>query len=241
MPPTPRVHAPPEEKAARVRAMFSIITPRYDLLNRLLSGGLDQGWRRRVVALSRVGEGQHALDVCAGTGDLSAMLAGRVGQGGEAVGVDFCEDMLGVARRKYARPRYPHLRFLQGDAHDLPFDADRFDTATMAFGLRNLSNPRKGFEEMRRVVRPGGTVLVLELTRPSGWLQLLYYPYLFVVLPLLGGLISGSFVAYRYLAKSIAEFLPPQRVLDQMREAGLRDTRAIPLCGGIATIFFGEV
>jgi demethylmenaquinone methyltransferase/2-methoxy-6-polyprenyl-1,4-benzoquinol methylase len=232
------MNAAPQEKGAQVQRMFSRITPRYDLLNRILSGGLDQGWRRRVTAMSRVGPGGAALDLCAGTGDLSVMLAGQVGPEGRAIGLDFCEDMLAVARRKYARPQ---LSFVAGDAHALPFDDDSFDTATMAFGLRNLARPLRAFEEMRRVVRPGGTVVVLELTRPRGWLQLLYYPYLFVVLPLVGGLISGDFNAYRYLARSIAEFLPPERVVAQMGEAGLGHARAMPVFGGIATIFWSEV
>ena len=241
MPPTPRVHASPAEKGARVREMFSAISPRYDLLNRLLSAGLDQGWRRRVVALSGVQAGGRALDLCAGTGDLAVMLAARVGTDGEAVGLDFCEDMLVHARRKYPVSTWPQLRFTCGDAIELPFEGDIFDTVTMAFGLRNLADPSRGFREMRRVVRPGGTVVVLELTRPGGLLRLLYYPYLFIVLPLLGGLVSGRFNAYRYLARSIAEFLPPERVLEQMREAGLVQGRAIRLLGGIATIFCCEV
>lgn len=235
------MQAPRQEKSARVRAMFSAITPRYDLLNRLLSGGLDQGWRRRVTALARLQKTGRALDICAGTGDLAVMLADAVGPQGEAVGLDFCEDMLGVARRKYPRVRWPQLRFVPGDALDLPFDAESFDAATMAFGLRNLADPLEGFRQMRRVVRPGGSIVVLELTRPKGWLQLFYYPYLFIVLPLLGGLVSGRFSAYRYLAKSIAEFLPPQRVVAQMGEAGLRNAQAVPVLGGIATIFVAEV
>lgn len=241
MPPTPRMQVSPEEKGARVREMFSAISRRYDLLNRVLSAGLDQGWRRRVVTMSAVESGGRALDLCAGTGDLAAMLAARVGPEGEAVGLDFCDDMLTHARRKYPASSWPQLRFVCGDALDLPFEAAAYDTVTMAFGLRNLADPSRGFREMRRVVRPGGTVVVLELTRPNGLLRLLYYPYLFVVLPLIGGLISGRFNAYRYLARSIAEFLPPERVLSQMRDAGLVNERAVRLMGGIATIFIGEV
>lgn len=241
MPPTPRMQASPEEKGARVREMFSAISGRYDLLNRVLSAGFDQGWRRRVVAMSAVEAGDRALDLCAGTGDLAVMLAARVGPEGEAVGLDFCDDMLAHARRKYPVSSWPQLRFVCGDALELPFEACAYDTVTMAFGLRNLADPSRAFREMRRVVRPGGTVVVLELTRPNGLLRLLYYPYLFLVLPLIGGLISGRFNAYRYLARSIAEFLPPERVLSQMRGAGLVNERAVTLMGGIATIFFGEV
>lgn len=235
------MQASPEEKGSRVREMFSAISPRYDLLNRVLSGGLDQGWRRRVVTCTGLSAGGQALDLCAGTGDLTVLLAARVGAEGEAIGLDFCDEMLGHARRKYPHDGWPQMRFTTGDALDLPFDDARFDAVTMAFGLRNLADPARGYREMVRVVRPRGRVVVLELTRPDGWLRLLYYPYLFVVLPLIGGLLSGRFSAYRYLARSIAEFLPPQRVLAQMREAGLEKVRAAPLLGGIATIFEGTV
>lgn len=221
--------------------MFTAITPRYDLLNRILSCGLDRFWRRRVVALSGLREGGAAVDVCCGTGDLSGLLAIASGSRGRVCGVDFCDRMLECARRKFADRGRPQLEFVQGDALRLPFANETFDAATMAFGLRNLADSQRGFEELRRVVCGGGTVVVLELTRPHGWLRAFYYPYLFVLLPLIGGLVSWHFGAYRYLAHSIAEFLPPQQVLRQMTAAGLRDVRAIPLCGGIATIFYGRV
>lgn len=229
----------PSDKATRIRAMFSAITPRYDLLNHLLSGGLDQGWRRRVVAMSGVTAGSQALDVCTGTGDLAGLLARVAGPTGYVAAVDFCETMLARARAKHPAPGFPQLEFLMGDALHLPFPDCRFDAATMAFGLRNLADPLRGFQELCRVIRPGGTVLVLELTRPRGFLRLIYQPYLFFFLPLVGRLISGDRGAYRYLARSIAAFLSPSQVIQQMTDAGLKDCRAISLCGGIATIFHG--
>jgi demethylmenaquinone methyltransferase/2-methoxy-6-polyprenyl-1,4-benzoquinol methylase len=184
--------------------------------------------------LSALQPGGSALDICTGTGDLAGVLAGRVGERGEVVGVDFCPAMLERARLKY-----PRLRFVEGDALRLPLEGGRFDAATMAFGLRNLVDTRAGFAEMKRVLRPGGRALVLELTRPSGPLRFLYYIYLHFVLPLVGGLVSGNFTAYRYLANTIQAFLSPADICAQMRDAGFTEVRAYPLCGGIATIFAG--
>ena len=217
--------------------MFGRITPTYDDVNRVLSLGLDRGWRRRVVRLAGLRAGDRAADICTGTGDLALLLAAAVGQQGEVVGIDFCSSMLEVAERK-ASP-LPQMRFAVGDALHLPLPDGHFQVATMACGLRNLEDTRRGFAELRRILEPGGRVLVLELTRPEGWLRYLYYPYLFVLLPLVGGIVSRDFGAYRYLARSIARFLPVAELLDQMREVGLREVRAVPLLGGIATILCG--
>jgi len=223
-----------QKHAAAVRAMFAAITPRYDLVNTLLSLGLDRLWRRRVVTLSGLRPSGDAVDLCTGTGELARLLAERAGARGTVTGLDFCEDMLARARQKY-----PQIRFVQGDALEVPLPDACSDATTMACGLRNLESTRRGFQEMKRITRAGGRVLVLELTRPDGLLRIPYYLYLFGVLPLVGGLVSGDFRAYRYLAKSIAEFLPVPDLLDQMREVGFKQVEAEPLCGGIATILKG--
>lgn len=228
-------------KGEAVRDMFSAITPRYDLLNAVLSMGLDRGWRRRMVDLAALSPGGRALDVCTGTGDVARLLADAVGPGGRVVGVDFCEAMLVRAREKFPPERFPQMTFLQGDAMRLPLEDATFEAATMACGLRNLEDPMRAFRELRRVVAPGGRILILELTRPTGVLKAFYYPYLFGVLPMVGGLLSGNVGAYRYLARSIAAFLPVDRLLRDMAEAGLRDVGAIPLLGGVATILRGTV
>lgn len=229
----------PAERASRVRAMFGAITPRYDLLNAVLSMGLDRGWRREAVRLGAPGIGGRAADICTGTGDLARLLADHVGPGGEVAGVDFCEEMLVRAREKFPPSTFPQLRFVQGDALELPLPDRHFDAVTMAFGLRNLVDPPRGFREMARILRPGGRALVLELTRPSGLLKLVYFPYLFAWLPLVGGLISKNRTAYQYLARSIAAFLSVEQVCARMAEAGFEHVEARPLCGGIATLFYG--
>ena len=221
--------------------MFGAITPRYDLLNTVLSMGIDRTWRRKVVTFSRVTTGGRAADICTGTGELARLLADCVGTEGEVAGVDFCDEMLERARLKFGAQRFPQLRFVQGDALQLPLPDAHFDGVTMAFGLRNLVDPAQGFREMARILRPGGRALVLELTRPAGPLKALYFPYLFGWLPLVGGLLSGNRQAYRYLARSIAEFLSVEQVCRTMGESGFEQVQAHALCGGVATMFVGVV
>lgn len=219
-------------KAEQVRAMFGRITPRYDLLNRVLSMGLDRSWRRRAVAELGLGPGQGAVDLCCGSGDLAAEIAAVTGPEG-VVGVDFCEPMLAEARRKY-----PGIRFVAGDALQVPL-GEEFDAATVAFGLRNVESLPRLFAEMARLVRPGGRVLSLELTRPPGLLGVLHGLFLRLVVPLVGLVVSGDPGAYRYLARTIAEFPAPAEVARVMEEAGLREVRVIPLTGGIVTLHVG--
>jgi demethylmenaquinone methyltransferase/2-methoxy-6-polyprenyl-1,4-benzoquinol methylase len=213
--------------------MFGRIVPRYDLLNRLLSLGLDQAWRRRTAAAAALERGDRAIDLGCGTGDLTAELARRVGQA-NVVGVDFSAPMLERARRKY-----PGIRFLLADALQVPLEEASFTACTCAFTLRNVASVEALFGEMRRLVAPGGRVLALELTRPQGLLGWFHGLYLRLVVPLVGWLVSGDFSAYSYLARSIAEFLSPSRVAQAMRRAGLEEVRVLPLSGGVATLFVG--
>ncbi len=215
--------------AATVERMFSQIAPRYDLVNRLLSLGLDRGWRRRAVRELGLNPGDPVIDLCCGTGDLSADL-----RPARVVGVDFAEPMLARARVKF-----PELTFLQADALDVPLPAESFEAATVAFGLRNVEDLGALWREMARLVRPGGRVLSLELTRPNGLLGLLHSFYLQVVVPLVGGVVSGDFAAYRYLARTIARFIPPEEIAQSMGENGLVNVRVISLAGGIATLHVG--
>lgn len=215
--------------AATVEKMFSQIAPRYDLVNRLLSLGLDRGWRRRAVRELALQPGDPVIDLCCGTGDLSADL-----RPARVVGVDFAEPMLSRARVKF-----PELTFLQADALDVPLPEASFEAATVAFGLRNVEDLGALWREMTRLVRPGGRVLSLELTRPEGLLGVLHSFYLQVVVPLVGGLVSGDFAAYRYLSRTIARFIPPEEIARSMRENGLVNVRVIPLAGGIATLHVG--
>ncbi|MHB2015527.1 MAG: bifunctional demethylmenaquinone methyltransferase/2-methoxy-6-polyprenyl-1,4-benzoquinol methylase UbiE [Candidatus Xenobia bacterium] len=216
-----------------VQRMFARITPRYDLLNCLLSLGLDNSWRRRVVAEAAPGRNEAALDLCTGTGALAALLAQRAGR---VVGLDFCEPMLVDARRKY-----PGIEFVQGDAHTLPYPDGAFQVITIAFGLRNLERPTEALREWYRVLSPGGRLVVLELTRPErGVMCHLYAPYLRIAVPLVGGLVSGDFAAYRYLSTSIQGFMTVAQCLGMIQDAGFVRPRQVSFMGGVCNIMLGE-
>lgn len=214
----------------QVAAMFDRIHRRYDLLNRVLSLGLDGYWRRRAIAALQLPARARVLDLCCGTGDLSAEIARQLGPEGEVVGVDFAPQMLERARHKYRQ-----LRFLEGDACQVPLEGP-FDAITMAFGPRNIHDLQALWKEARRLLRPGGQLMTLELTRPHGLLGGLHRFYLHFVLPLVGRLLSGDSSAYGYLSRTIAGFLDREQLSLSMRQGGLQEVRAIPLTGGIVTI-----
>ncbi len=218
----------------QVAAMFDRIHHRYDFLNRVLSLGLDRIWRRKAIRALALPAGARVLDLCCGTGDLSAEIAQAVGPSGGVTGVDFANQMLDQARRKY-----PHLDFVQGDATRVPLDG-QYDAITMAFGPRNIHDLQALWQEVHRLVRPGGQLMTLELTRPSGLLGLFHGLYLNYILPILGRLLSGDSAAYGYLSRTIAGFLDREQLSESMRQGGLVNVRAIPLHSGIVTIHLAQ-
>jgi demethylmenaquinone methyltransferase/2-methoxy-6-polyprenyl-1,4-benzoquinol methylase len=218
--------------------MFSRIAPAYDRLNRLLSLRIDTLWRRRLVRESGLRPGGRVLDLCTGTGDVLLDFHRGV-PGCRGAGLDFSAGMLALAR-----PKLRGLPFAlkQGDALAVPYPAARFEACSMAFGLRNLLDVPKGLREMRRLLKPGGRALVLELTRPSALpVKALYWPYLHLWLPLVGRLVSRDGQAYGYLRDTIEAFYEPAAVLKMMRAAGFTQVRAVRLTGGLATLFIGDV
>jgi len=218
--------------------MFDRIAPRYDLLNRAMTAGLDGRWRRAAAAAADVAAGDRALDVCTGTGDLALALADRVTASGEVVGVDFAERMLDRARAK-AEGR-PGLRFEAADALDLPFAADAFDAATVAFGIRNVDDLDRGLAEMARVVRPGGRVVILEITTPAR-MRRFYEVWFDRVVPRLGRLLGRDAAAYSYLPASVRRFPGPHALAARMAAAGLTDVRWRLYAFGIVAIHHGRV
>ena len=213
-----------EEKAERLRGMFGEVSPHYDLLNRLLSLGLDQGWRRRALAQLFLSAGGRLLDVATGTGDMAA-LALRFFPGCQVVGIDVSEPMLALGRRKAGSER---CRFLPAQAQELPFADHTFAGVTCAFGVRNFSPLFLYLQEMVRVVQPGGRVVILELTCPASTvLRFLHALYLRSALPALG-ILFGHSRAYRYLATSILSFPAPEEFLSLLVEAGLEYPGHIP-------------
>jgi len=216
--------------------MFDRIAHRYDLLNRVLSFGLDMSWRRRAVAIATLGPGERALDVGAGTGDLSFALA-AAGPSGRVVALDLAVKMLVRAR---ARARSP-IGLVAGSAEALPFPDGVFSCVTAAFALRNFADLARGLSEMRRVLRPGGRAVVLELAvPPNAALRALHLFYLRRLSPLVAAALGSSVDAYRYLPASIEAFPDPDQVAAAMRDAGFADVRYERLTFGVATIHVGE-
>ncbi len=196
--------------------MFDRIAHRYDLVNTVLSGGTDGGWRRRAARATGLTQAGSALDVACGSGKLTAKLARIAGPRGRVVGLDFSPQMLEVARGDH-----PGIEFIEGDALDLPFDDASFDASTIAFGLRNLADPVMGLREMLRVVRPGGRAVVLEFVRPpTGPVGSAYRLYLRTLLPAIGGLISRQPSAYRYLSDTVDSYRTPKELTEMAAAAG---------------------
>lgn len=231
--------APGRLTAPEVRDMFDRIAPRYDLLNRVMTAGIDRRWRRAAAEAADLCAGDRALDVCTGTGDLALLLADRVTPLGEVVGVDFAPAMLDRARMKVAASESP-CHFEVADALDLPYPDDRFDAATVAFGVRNLDDLGRGITEMARVVRPGGRVVILEITTPPR-LKAFYGVWFDHIVPTLGRTIGGDNTAYSYLPASVRRFPPAPRLAALMHTCGLMDVRWRPFAAGIVCLHHGRV
>jgi demethylmenaquinone methyltransferase/2-methoxy-6-polyprenyl-1,4-benzoquinol methylase len=224
-----------------VREMFSSIAPRYDLANEVLSMGTHRGWRTRAVRDSAAGPGGRVLDCATGTGDLAFAFKRAVGDSGEVVGTDFCAPMLVHAREK-ARRLGLSLEFQTADALALPFADNRFDVASIAFGIRNVDDPSRCLKEMARVVRPGGRVVVLEFGQPRGLFGMLYRFYSRFVMPFVGGLVTGNRSAFHYLPRTAAAFPAGEEFLSLMQSSGVFSTiSARPLTLGIAFVYVGVV
>jgi len=226
---------------SRTPEMFSRIAGRYDLLNHLLSLNIDRSWRRALVEQSGLAAGGRVLDVCAGTGDVAIAFA-DCAEPSEIVCVDLSREMLEIGVEKARRRKLEGVvRFVEGDALRLPFGDGRFDAVSIAFGLRNLPDYAAGIAEMKRVLAPGGRLLVLEFAPPSRDLYRKGYAfYLGRLVPFVGGAVSGSREAYRYLASSVGEFVTRERVVDLFQEAGLKNVSAKPMTGGIVFLYIGE-
>jgi demethylmenaquinone methyltransferase/2-methoxy-6-polyprenyl-1,4-benzoquinol methylase len=225
-----------QDHARRVREMFAKISPRYDLLNHVLSANIDKRWRRRVVRKlqPQLRSDAKILDVGCGTGDLSIELFEKTGA--QVTGIDFCRPMLELAQTKA-----PHLRLIEGDALRLPFSDAAFDCVTIAFALRNLASIDQALAELKRILKPGGVVAVLEFSQPTvpGIRQLVRF-YYWRLLPWIGGLFSGLRSAYEYLPDSISRFPDQQTLASMMRAAGFAEVEFENLSGGVAALHTGR-
>ncbi|MDP9294888.1 MAG: ubiquinone/menaquinone biosynthesis methyltransferase [Actinomycetota bacterium] len=223
----------------QVRAMFDRIAGLYDVMNSVMTAGLHHRWRERAADLARVGPGDRALDVATGTGDLALALSRRVAPAGEVVGSDFSEGMLDRARAK--APGRAGMRWEWGNALELPYPDRSFDAATVGFGARNFSDLERGVGEMVRVVRPGGRVVVLEITTPTrAPLSVFFSLWFDRIVPAIGSLAADP-VAYTYLPSSVKRFPAPDALASTLARAGLSDVRWILTAGGIIAIHSGTV
>ncbi|MEX0600701.1 MAG: bifunctional demethylmenaquinone methyltransferase/2-methoxy-6-polyprenyl-1,4-benzoquinol methylase UbiE [Rhodothermales bacterium] len=227
-------------KREAVEAMFDDIAPRYDLLNRILSFGIDQIWRDRAIAWLEDDRPRRILDVATGTGDLAIKALDL--EPDAIVGVDISEEMLVQGRRKVERiGRESIITLRRGDAARLPFSDRQFDAALVAFGVRNFENLQDGLREIRRVLKPGGALVVLEFSHPTAFpIKQAYSFYSHVVLPVIGRLLSNNSAAYEYLPASVDVFPSGDAFRQEMRDAGYEGVLVKPLTFGIASLYKGR-
>lgn len=240
----PHAHA---EKAEKVRRMFAAIARSYDLNNRLHSFGRDQAWRRAAVRIAKLGPCDRVLDCACGTGDLTRAFADAGAL--YVTGLDFTAEMLDIARTKRLKPRAadvndpPRIEYVQGDAMNLPFDSASFEVVSIAFGIRNVTDPARALREFRRVLKPGGRLVVLEFDRPRfapiAWANDLYCN---VIMPRTATLISGDRSgAYKYLPRSVKTFMSREQMIGAMKSAGFARVSATPLTFGVCVCYRGDV
>ncbi len=232
----------PSDHDRQIAAMFDTIAPRYDFLNRVLSLRRDVGWRRRAVALARLAPGETALDVGVGTGDLAFDLVAASDPASRVVGIDLSDGMLAAVRARAERTRLgSRFEARAADAQALPFGDASFDRVVAGFAVRNFGDLDAGLREMRRVLRPGGRAVILELsTPPAPLVRAMFGLYFHGIAPRLAALLGGDAQAYRYLPRSVARFPGADRFAERLRAAGFRNVRFERLALGIAAIHVAE-
>ena len=231
----------PESKKKQVTDMFDNIAPKYDLLNRMLSLGIDVQWRKKLVRAVAEAQPQTVLDVATGTGDVALMLA-RSRAAPQVTGLDISANMLQLAKQKSIKAQLSdNTHFMQGDSEALPFENDRYDAVTVAFGVRNFENTITGLTECFRVLRPGGTLFVLEFSHPSSFpIKQIYNLYFKYVLPMIGRLTSKDPKAYTYLFESVEAFPQREGFVAMLKEAGFASGTFRSLTLGICTLYTSQ-
>jgi demethylmenaquinone methyltransferase / 2-methoxy-6-polyprenyl-1,4-benzoquinol methylase len=237
---SPPSTAPLDKSAPRIAGMFDAIAPRYDLLNHLLSAGLDRRWRHRAVDELSLPQNATVLDLCTGTADLALAIVSRCPTA-LVVGVDFAGSMLAVGARKVRASRSGRILLVRGDAARVPLVPSSCDAATVAFGIRNVAEPRYALDELARVLRPGGRLAILEFGHPRlPGIRTLYAWYFRYVLPLVGRMVSKHQSAYSYLPASVGAFPPPREFAALLEQHGFARVRSVPLSLGIVYLYVAE-
>lgn len=223
-----------------VQKMFNNIAERYDLLNHLLSFGIDKGWRRKLVRIMATHNPEFILDLATGTGDL-AIAAASINPK-SIIGTDIAEEMLEIGKKKIAKKKLNHIISLQkADSENLPFESQIFDAAMVAFGVRNYEDLPKGITEMCRVLKPGAYAYILEFSKPRSFpMKQLYYFYSYYILPTIGRLVSKHSSAYTYLPESVAAFPRDDKFVEIMKNAGFSEAKYMSLSFGITNLYIGK-
>jgi demethylmenaquinone methyltransferase/2-methoxy-6-polyprenyl-1,4-benzoquinol methylase len=232
---------PPDKTPSRIAGMFDAIAPRYDLLNHVLSAGLDRRWRDRAVDALKLSRGARVLDVCTGTADLAIATVRRVPES-SVVGVDFSSAMLRLALSKVrAQGLQRAIQLVRGDATRIPVETASCDAATIGFGIRNVAEPERALAEIARVLRPGGRLAILEFGEPAiPGVRTLYSWYFRYLLPAVGRLVSKHNSAYSYLPASVGAFPPPAEFAEMIARHGFFTVRAVPLTFGIVYLYVAD-
>jgi len=224
-----------------VNSMFARIAGRYDVANRLLSGGIDLYWRRRLIQKVATYSPRDVLDLATGSGDVAFALARKLRAGTPITGMDFCRPMLDEAEKKQpTMAQSEAVIFREGDGLNLPCEDESYDAATISFGLRNMADRHRCLSELHRVLRPGGRLWVLEFSQPYGWLRPIYYLYLRHILPLIASVVTGDKSAYDYLCGSISDFPDHRGIAREMKSAGFTEISVERLTGGIVALHGGQ-
>ncbi len=224
-----------------VRQMFAEIAPRYDIANSVLSLGVHSRWRKKAVLLSGAQKGMSVIDCATGTGDLAMAFKKAVGQTGNVLGTDFCDDMMLTAPQK-ANTAGLNIKYEIADVMNLPYSNNSFDIASISFGIRNVDDPMRAMQEMARIVRVGGRVVIIEFGQPNGLFGVFYRWYSHAAIPFIGGIVSGKRSAYSYLVNTSKQFPAGDKFLDLMRESNaFTKAYATPLTFGVAYVYIGIV
>lgn len=225
----------------QIDTMFSQIADKYDLMNDLLSFGIHKLWKKKAITLSKTKLNDYVLDCASGTGDLAIAFKNKVGTSGKVIASDFNNEMLNIAKEKFAKKQY-QIEVLQADVLNLPFEDNSFDVCSIGFGIRNVDSREGCIKEMARVVRPGGQVVILEFGQPKGFFKYIYSIYNKTILPLLAKLISDNDIAYDYLTDSASKFPCREEFVNIMLEAeNFEKVEFTALTFGIAYIYVGTV